>query len=77
MDSIIYEYLTDEEKNGILSSHIRSHEYAIYNMEISKLEAQAEAMVDQSVVDSLNLKISEIQSKIAALKIKQQELVLE
>lgn len=76
MASVIYEYLTDAEKNEIISSHIRSHEYTIYNLEISKLEAQAETIVDESTINSLNAKITETQAKISALKTKQSALTL-
>lgn len=77
MEDLIYEYLTDKDKNEILGSHIRSHEYSMYNLEVSRTEAESLPIIDQAVIDSLNLKIAEIQSKIAALKAKQALLVIE
>lgn len=76
MTSIIYEYLTDNEKNEILISRIRSNEYAIFNFEINKLE-EANAANSPTVLADLDIEINKIKDKIAALKAEQAKLVLE
>lgn len=77
MNPLIFEYLTDSEKSEIIISRIKSHEYTIYNLEINKLEAELDSNFDQSSINAIDIRISDLQSKIAALKAEQSTLVLE
>lgn len=76
MASIIYDYLTDGEKNDILVSRIRSNEYAIYNFEINKIE-EASGGNNQTIISDLDLEIQKLKNKIDALKAEQATLILE
>lgn len=62
-----YLYLTDEEKKDIITSHIRGHEYNLYNVEISRLEEAASPTPVQSKLDLYDLQSDEYKAKIAAL----------
>lgn len=76
MAAIVYEYLTDKEKNDILSSHIRSNEYSIYNLAVKKIEEMAGTASAETLADIDN-QILDFQNKIAVLKTEQSVLVLE
>ena len=68
MSAIAYQYLSDNEKLEILGSHIRSLEYTVYNLEVSKLAAQAVSTPDLIEIDNINNQITEVNAKIAALE---------
>ena len=76
MSDIVYEYLTDKEKNDILVSRIKSHEYTIYGAEITKLELSSLDPVDSIALASAEQQILDVQNKITLLKSKQETLSL-
>lgn len=76
MSNIVYEYLSDKEKNDILTSRIKSHEYTIYGLEINKLEVLSIQTLDSDLLSSLEQQISDIQNKIDLLKSEQDSLSL-
>lgn len=65
MSNITYTYLTDQDKAGIILSHIKSLEHTLYNLEISEIEA---SVIGNSETSVYAAQILESQSKIAALK---------
>lgn len=62
-----YVLLSNAEKLSIIESHIRSNEYNLYNVEMSRVEEAASASPDQARLDTFDLQISEYHAKIAAL----------
>lgn len=76
MVSLIYNYLTDSEKNEIIESRIKSHEYAMFNTQITKLEFLSVDPVDQIVINDLETQILDLQAKIDLLKSEQAKLTL-
>lgn len=75
MTSIIYNYLTDEEKNNVIISHIKSNEQSLFNTELKRIEAIASS-ASEDVVLELDSQISVIQTVISSLKDQQALLVL-
>ena len=65
----VYKYLTDQEKQEIIVSHIKSNEYNLYNIEVTKVEELASSNPNQSRIDAFDAQISEIQLKLAALTV--------
>lgn len=63
-----------DDKKSILDSHIRRLSYEKYNASISLLVEQSSIAIDQSTVNSLNLKISDLQGKIEKLETMKSEL---
>jgi hypothetical protein len=63
-----YEYLTDEDKDSIIENHLRNLEYALFNTEMSIVAANSVASPDATVLTNLNNDLSDIRTKIAALK---------
>ena len=59
--------LTNEEKVSIITQHIRNLEFNKYNLNVSLIEEQALAIPNQATIDSVNLQISEANTKITAL----------
>lgn len=59
--------LTNEEKISIITQHIRNLEFNKYNLNVSLLEENALAIPNQATIDSVNLQISEANTKITAL----------
>lgn len=76
MSNIVYEYLSDKEKNDIIISRIKSHEYTVYGAEITKLEILSINPVDSVALAAAEQQISDVQSKIALLKSEQDSLSL-
>ena len=75
MSSIIYNYLTDSEKNEIIATRIRSNEYALYNMEVTKVEEQ-NGDNRAEILSEMDSEIEKLQDKVTALKAEQAKLVL-
>lgn len=63
-----------EDKRSVIDSHIRRLSYEKYNANISLLVEQSSITIDQSIVSSLNLKISDLQNKIEKLETIKSEL---
>lgn len=63
-----YDYLTDADKNSIIENHIRNLEYSMFNTEISIATAELVASPNAEVLANLNTELTEIKTKIAALK---------
>ncbi len=63
-----YEYLDASDKNNIISNHIRSAEYNLYNIEIQKVLADATTVKDQQLIAQLDTEYSASLQKISELK---------
>jgi hypothetical protein len=59
--------LTNEEKAGIVTQHIKNIEYSIYNLEISIIEEEAVQSIDSKKISDLNSEITELNAKKSAL----------
>lgn len=60
--------LTNEEKIGIINSHLKNLEYNKFNIDMSIVEENAKSTPDSSTLSSLNSQLSEINVQIAALE---------
>lgn len=60
--------LTNEEKNNIIITHLRTLAFQKYNLEVSILEEQALETPNEETVDSLNAQLQTIQKKIDVLE---------
>lgn len=76
MSELQYEYLSDKDKNDIIVSHIKNHEYTIYGMVMNKIQLSANTVVDESVIANIDSEIADIYKKIEVLKLEQAKLVL-
>jgi len=63
-----YEYLTDDDKNGIIENHLRNLEYALFNTEMSILAAQSVPTPNTELITSLTSEKNDVKAKITALK---------
>lgn len=59
--------LTNEEKISVITQHIRNLEFNKYNLNVSLIEENAMAIPNQATLDSIDLQLSECNSKITAL----------
>lgn len=59
--------LTNEEKTGIVSQHLKNIEYSLYNLEMSLIEENSLSTPDSAVVTSLDDQIDELTAKKNAL----------
>lgn len=59
--------LTNEEKLDILNQHLRSIDYAIYNAQLDKLEAEAIENPEAGVIDTLTARLANLNSKRSVL----------
>lgn len=69
--------LTNEEKNNIIITHLRTLEFQKYNIEISILEEQALDNPNEESIASYNTQISSINLKIARLEAESTSLASE
>ena len=60
--------LTNAEKIQVVDQHLRNLIYSQYNIGLSIKENQAVAMPDQSAIDALNLQLTDLSAKKAALQ---------
>ena len=60
--------LTNEEKIGIVTQHIRSIASNIYNLQVSLIAENAVASINQENVDSLNSQVAVEVSRMSALE---------
>ena len=60
--------LTNEEKNSIIITHLRTLAFQKYNLEVSVLEEQALEEPNQETIDALNAQVQVVQSKISRLE---------
>lgn len=60
--------LTNEEKNNIIITHLRTLAFQKYNLEVSVLEEQALEEPNQETIDALNAQVQVVQSKISRLE---------
>jgi vacuolar-type H+-ATPase subunit I/STV1 len=60
--------LTNEEKSGIVSQHIKNVEYSLYNLNLSLIEENAVSSPDADKVQSLNDQIDDLNAQKAALQ---------
>jgi hypothetical protein len=63
-----YEYLTDDDKNGIIENHLRNLEYSLFNTEMSILAAQSVPTPNAELITSLTDEKNDVKAKITALK---------
>jgi hypothetical protein len=59
--------LTNEQKSDIVNQHLRSLEYSIYNIELSIMEESARLAPEDSMLDSLNSSLSDLNAKKTVL----------
>lgn len=59
--------LTKAEKIEVIEQHVRNLNYNKYNLELSIIEENAAAVPSQSTIDALQLQLSDLNSKLAAL----------
>lgn len=60
--------LTNEDKIAILNQHIKNLAYSLYNVEVSKIEANAATTPNASTVSSLTAQAAELTAQIDALQ---------
>ena len=60
--------LTNEEKSGIISQHIKNVEYSLYNLSLSLIEENAVSSPDEDKISSLNDQISDLNAQKTALE---------
>lgn len=60
--------LTNEEKAGIVEQHLKSVSYSLYGAQLDLIEAQAISNADSEVINSINLRISDLNAKSNALQ---------
>lgn len=66
--------LTNEEKVVIVNQHLKNLHYSKFNIEISLIEENAKSVKDTEQIASLNEQAVDIDSRIAALEDKIEEL---
>jgi hypothetical protein len=67
--------LTNEEKSGIVSQHIKNVEYSLYNLNLSLIEENAVSSPDATKISSLNDQISDLNAQKTALQSELSNLV--
>ena len=67
--------LTNEEKSGIVSQHIKNVEYSLYNLNLSLIEENAVSSPDADKIDSLNDQIADLNAQKTALETELASLV--
>jgi hypothetical protein len=60
--------LTNEEKSGIISQHIKNVEYSLYNLSLSLIEENAVSSPDEDKISSLNDQIADLNAQKTALE---------
>jgi len=60
--------LTNEEKSGIVSQHIKNVEYSLYNINLSLIEENAVSSPDADKISSLNDQIADLNAQKTALQ---------
>lgn len=60
--------LTNEEKSGIVSQHIKNVEYSLYNLNLSLIEENAVSSPDADRISSLNDQIADLNAQKTALE---------
>lgn len=67
--------LTNEEKNNIIITHLRTLAFQKYNLEVSVMEEEATLNPSEDNLNSYNAQITAINSKIAKLEAESNLLV--
>jgi hypothetical protein len=67
--------LTNEEKSGIVSQHIKNVEYSLYNLNLSLIEENAVSSPDADKIGSLNDQIADLNAQKTALETELASLV--
>jgi vacuolar-type H+-ATPase subunit I/STV1 len=67
--------LTNEEKSGIISQHIKNVEYSLYNLSLSLIEENAVSSPDEDKISSLNDQIADLNAQKTALQSELSNLV--
>ncbi len=60
--------LTNEEKSGIVSQHIKNVEYSLYNLNLSLIEENAVSSPDADKISSLNDQMADLNAQKTALE---------
>lgn len=60
--------LTNEEKSGIISQHIKNIEYSLYNLTLSLIEENAVSAPAADKIASLNDQIEDLNAQKTALE---------
>jgi hypothetical protein len=69
--------LTNEEKAGVINQHKKNLEYSKYNIELSVLEESATQSPDQTLLNTYNAQILDLNNKIQALDLELNSLTNE
>lgn len=67
--------LTNEEKNNIIITHLRTLAFQKYNLEVSIMEEEATSDPSEDNLNAYNAQITAINSKIAKLEAESNLLV--
>jgi len=59
--------LTKEDKLNIVHQHLKSLDYALYNLELDLIEAEAVTTSDSDAISGINSRISALEAKRTAL----------
>jgi hypothetical protein len=68
--------LSNEEKLNIVNQHIKSLDYAVYGYELDLIQANAVSSPEASQIASINLRVSEVNAKRAALISEKESLTI-
>jgi hypothetical protein len=68
--------LSNEEKINIVNQHIKSLDYAVYGYELDLIQANAVSSPEASQIASINLRVSEVNAKRAALISEKESLTI-
>ena len=63
-----YEYLTDDDKDGIIENHLRNLEYSLFNTEMSIFAAESVPTPNTELIASLTSEKNDVKAEIVALK---------
>lgn len=67
--------LSNEEKNNIIITHLRTLAFQKYNLEVSIMEEQATATPHEDNLNAYNSQIAAIDAKIAVLEAESNSLI--
>jgi CII-binding regulator of phage lambda lysogenization HflD len=66
--------LTNEEKIGVVDSHLKNIYYNKYNLDLALIEENAKATPDADAVEKINNNIQQLSNQIAALEAEKDSL---
>jgi|694.fasta_scaffold34899_4 hypothetical protein len=60
--------LTDEEKSKVVETRLKSLEYSIYNVNLSKREENAKSTPDQGAIADYNIQLADFNARKSLLE---------